>query len=155
MVFVNKMKIESVHTKMGLKIYSIAADTELILPLIESGISAGFPSPAADFLDATIDLNKHLIKHPSTTYIAFVDGVSMIDAGIGDKNLLIIDKSLEPADGKIAVCVIDGEFILKRLKVDKEGVWLMPANAKFKPTKITEYQNFEIWGIVTYSIQKH
>ncbi|MDP1727234.1 MAG: translesion error-prone DNA polymerase V autoproteolytic subunit [Bacteroidota bacterium] len=149
------MKFTPIHTKGTLKIYSVSADTKLELPLIETGISAGFPSPAADFTDARIDLNKYLIKHPSTTHIAFADGVSMSGAGIADKDLLIIDKSLEPSDGKIAVCVIDGEFVLKRLCVNKEGIWLMPANMQYKPTKITEYNDFEIWGIVTFSIQKH
>jgi DNA polymerase V len=143
------------NTKGKLKIFAVSTLTELELPLIEGGISAGFPSPAADFLDDAIDLNKYLIKNPSSTFIAFTDGVSMKDAGILDKDLLIIDKSIEPADGKIAVCIIDGEFVLKRLKVDKEGIWLMPANNDYKPRKITEYNDFEIWGIVTHSIQKH
>ncbi len=149
------MKFTPIHTKGTLKIYRVSADTDLELPLIETGISAGFPSPAADFTEARIDLNKYLIRHPSTTHIAFADGVSMRDAGIADKDLLIIDKSLEPEDGKIAVCVIDGEFVLKRLRVNKAGIWLMPANNEFKPTQITEYNDFEIWGIVTFSIQKH
>ena len=137
------------------KIHPISTETELLLPLMEGGVSAGFPSPAADFLDASIDLNQYLIKHPSTTFLAITSGFSMKDAGIHDKDILIIDKSLEPTDGKIAVCIIDGEFVLKRLKVDKLGIWLMPANPSFKPMRITEFQDFEIWGIVTYSIQKH
>jgi DNA polymerase V len=150
-----KHKIIPINKKGKLKIFAVSTLTELELPLIEGGISAGFPSPAADFLDDAIDLNKYLIKNPSSTFIAFTDGYSMTDAGIADKDLLIIDKSLEPTDGKIAVCVIDGEFVLKRLKVDKEGIWLMPANKNYQPTKITEHNDFEIWGIVTHSIQKH
>jgi len=138
-----------------LKLYVIDNSTMLALPLVEGGVSAGFPSPAADFLDASIDLNKYLIKKEATTFIAVTEGFSMIGAGIGHKDLLIIDKSLEPRDGKIAVCVIDGEFILKRLKVTGTGIWLMPENDKFKPLQITEYNNFEIWGMVTYSIQQH
>ena len=148
------MKLIPFNTTGKLKIYSVSTDTELQLPLME-GVSAGFPSPAEDFLDNKIDLNKHLIKNEATTFIAVTDGYSMKGAGIGNKDLLIIDKSLEPKDGKIAVCVIDGEFVLKRLKVDKDGVWLMPENEKFKPLLVTEHNNFEIWGIVTYSIQKH
>ena len=136
------------------KIHPISTETELLLPVMDA-VSAGFPSPAADFLDASIDLNEYLIKHPSTTFLAITSGFSMKDAGIHDKDILIIDKSLEPTDGKIAVCIIDGEFVLKRLKVDKLGIWLMPANPSFKPMRITEFQDFEIWGIVTYSIQKH
>ena len=137
-----------------LKIYAISDCSEIELPMI-GGVSAGFPSPAADFLDSGVDLNQYLIKKPASTFIAFVNGESMADAGIGNKDLLIIDKSLEPTNGKIAVCIINGEFVLKRLLVDKEGIWLMPANKNFKPIKITEYTDFEIWGIVVYSIQKH
>lgn len=135
--------------------YPLSAAIPLLLPMLEGGVSAGFPSPAADFMDNRIDLNKHLIKKEATTFIAFTEGHSMEGAGIGHKDLLIIDKSLEPEDGKIAVCVIDGEFTLKRLKVDKSGVWLMPENDAYKPILVNEFNNFEIWGIVTYSIQKH
>lgn len=149
------MKLITLNTSGKLRIYKVSTETKISLPLIEGGISAGFPSPAADFMDSSIDLNEYLIKNQSTTHIAKVDGMSMTEAGINDKDLLIIDKSLEPTDGKIAVCVIDGEFTLKRLKVDKGVIWLMPANPNFKPIKITEYNDFEIWGIVTFSIQKH
>ena len=117
------MNLIPINTIGKLKIFAVSTETELELPMIEGGVSAGFPSPAQDFLDNSIDLNKYLIKNPSTTFIAFTDGVSMTDAGIANKDLLIIDKSLEPTDGKIAVCVIDGEFILKRMKVDKDGTF--------------------------------
>jgi DNA polymerase V len=150
------MELKEIITKGNLKIFSLSTDTELELPLVPGGISAGFPSPAADFLDDSIDLNKYLIKHPSTTHIAFVDGFSMMDAGISNKDMLIIDKGLEPKNGCVAVCIIDGEFLLKRLKVDDLGnVWLVAANPSFPPIKINEFQDFEVWGIVTHSIQKH
>ncbi len=149
------MKVKPIIKNATLQIFSVSTDTELEMPLIEGGISAGFPSPAADFLDGKIDLNKYLIKKESTTFIAFAEGHSMTGAGIGNKDLLIIDKSLEPSDGKIAVCIIDGEFVLKRLSIKKGEIWLMPENESYKPTKITEYNDFEIWGIVTFSIQAH
>ena len=136
-------------------IREVKADQVLMVNLLPGTIHAGFPSPAADFIDDQIDLNAYLVKHPSSTFIAAVEGFSMVEAGISNKDLLIIDKSLEPADGKIAVCIIDGEFTLKRLRVDTTGLWLMPANPKFKPTRVTEYNDFEIWGIVTFSIQRH
>ena len=139
----------------NLVLYELSTATEMELVMIDCGISAGFPSPAADFLDIKIDLNKYLIKKEATTFIAVTEGFSMTGAGIGHKDLLIIDKSLEPADGKIAVCVLDGEFVLKRLKVDKEGIWLMPENNQYKPLKVTDCNDFEIWGMVTYSIQQH
>ncbi|MFZ4739656.1 MAG: LexA family protein [Bacteroidales bacterium] len=121
--------------------------------MVPGGISAGFPSPALDFIDLTIDLNKHLIKHPSATFYGRVKGESMKDAGIFDNDLLIIDKSLEPVNGKIAVCYIDGEFTLKRIKLENKEVWLMPANTEYKPIKIEEYNNLIIWGIVTHVIK--
>lgn len=138
-----------------LRLFPLAAMGLTGLPLLEGGVSAGFPSPAADFMDNRIDLNKYLIKKEATTFIAFAEGHSMEGAGIGHKDLLIIDKSIEPADGKIAVCVIDGEFTLKRLRVDKSGVWLMPEHEAYKPIRVTEFNQFEIWGIVTFSIQRH
>ncbi len=116
------MKLITLNTSGKLRIYKVSTETKISLPLIEGGISAGFPSPAADFMDSSIDLNEYLIKHQSTTHTAKVDGMPMIEAGINDKDLLIIDKALEPTDGKIAVCVIDGEFTLKQLKVVPTGI---------------------------------
>lgn len=141
------------HTGAVIDIYSALTETELEIPMIPGGISAGFPSPALDFIDLTIDLNKHLIKHPSATFYGRVKGESMKDAGIFDNDLLIIDKSLEPVNGKIAVCYIDGEFTLKRIKLENKEVWLMPANTEYKPIKIEEYNNLIIWGIVTHVIK--
>ena len=122
---------------------------------MENGISAGFPSPATDFLDPVIDLNKHLIRHPATTFIAVANGQSMKGAGIDNNDLLIVDKSIAPSNGAIAVCVIDGEFTLKRLVVKRREIFLMPENEDFKPIKISEFNEFEIWGILTYSIKFH
>ncbi len=141
------------HTGNVIDIYSALTETELEIPMVPGGISAGFPSPALDFIDLSIDLNKHLIKHPSATFYGRVKGESMKDAGIFDNDLLIIDKSLEPVNGKIAVCYIDGEFTLKRIKLENKEVWLMPANTEYKPIKIEEYNNLIIWGIVTHVIK--
>ena len=150
------MNLPELITKSNIKIYPVSTETELELPLFEGGVSAGFPSPAADFLDINIDLNKHLIKNPSSTFIAVTDGFSMVDSGISNKDLLVVDRSLKPKNGDIAVCVINDEFLLKQLKVDDLGnLWLMPANKSFAPIKVTEYSDFEVWGVVTFSIQKH
>ena len=129
--------------------------TELALPLVDSGISAGFPSPAQDYIDLSLDLNKELITHPSSTFFGRVRGESMKDAGILDGDILVIDKSLEPQDGDTAVCYVDGEFTLKHIKIEKDAVYLIPANPDFKPIRITAENNFCIWGIVTYSIKDH
>lgn len=137
-----------------LVIFPVSTETVAELPLLSFGISAGFPSPALDFIDITIDLNKELIQHPSATYYGRVQGESMKNAGIADGDLIVIDKSIEPVDGKIAVCYLDGEFTLKRLKINKSGVWLMPENEQYKPIKVNEESSLTIWGIVTYIIKK-
>jgi DNA polymerase V len=94
-----------------------------------------------------------LIKHPSATYYGRVKGESMKNAGINDGDLLIIDRSLEPLDGKIAVCYIDGEFTIKRIKLEKDFCWLMPENEAYKPIKVTPDNEFLIWGIVIHVIK--
>lgn len=127
--------------------------TELELPLANSGISAGFPSPADDFLDAGIDLNKELIRNPYSTFYGKVRGDSMKDLGIHNGDLLIIDKSLEPQNGKIAVCFIDGEFTVKKIRIETDCCWLVPANENYKAIKVTEQNEFIIWGIVTNVIK--
>lgn len=147
------MKLLKLHQTNTLEIYSADTTTNISLPLVDSGISAGFPSPADDFLDISIDLNKELIKNPSTTFYGRVKGDSMINAGLDSGDLLIIDKSLEPVNNKIAVCFIDGEFTVKRIKIDKEVVWLVAENEKYKPIKVTADNDFIIWGIVTTVIK--
>lgn len=134
-------------------IYTVLEAGTLKLPYIGSGIRAGFPSPAEDFLDVSIDLNQELVRNPSATFYARVKGDSMNDAGINDGDLLIIDKSLEPKDSKVAVCYIDGEFTIKRIKIEKDCCWLVPANTGFNPIKVTEENDFLIWGIVVYVIK--
>lgn len=136
-----------------IQIFSADTDSELYLPYVEEGISAGFPSPALDFIDQSIDLNRHLVKHPSATFYGRVKGYSLKNAGIDDGDLMVIDRSLEPVNGKIAVCFIDGEFTAKRIKVTKEEVWLMPDNEDYSPIKITEDNHLMIWGIVTHVIK--
>jgi DNA polymerase V len=127
--------------------------TALPLPFAER-ISAGFPSPAEEYLEQVLDMNKELIKNPSSTFYGRVRGNSMIEANIKDGDILVIDKSLEPANGDIAVCFISGEFTVKRLKVEKDYVWLMPYNKEFNPIKITPDNEFMVWGVVSYIIHK-
>lgn len=148
------MKSVPFQKSVGLDLFRPRYTSALHLPVVQQGISAGFPSPADDFLDLSIDLNKEFIKHPSTTFYGRVRGDSMIDAGLNDGDLLIIDKSLAPEDGKIAVCFIDGEFTVKRVKVNKEAIFLVAENQKYKPIEVHEDQDFLIWGIVTTVIKK-
>jgi DNA polymerase V len=147
------MKLKFLTTHKNIDFYNSDALSEMPLPLAE-GISAGFPSPAEEYLELSLDLNKALIKHPSATFFGRVKGQSMRDAGINEGDILVIDKSLSPSNGRKAVCYIDGEFTLKTLKVDKTGIWLMPANPDFKPVRVTEENDFIVWGIVTYVIHK-
>lgn len=131
-----------------------SADTSTYIPVPVAGsVSAGFPSPADDFIETAIDLNKALIKNKVATYFMRVSGNSMRGAGIDDGDLLIVDRSLQSKNNKIAVCYVDGEFTVKRLKIEKDIVWLLPENPIFKPLKVTKDSNFIVWGIVTTVIK--
>lgn len=140
-------------TTNSIDIFSNFASSKLEIPLLSLGISAGFPSPANDFIDISIDLNRDLIKHPSATFFGRVKGESMKDIGIGDGDLLIIDKSLTPTNGKVAVCFIDGDFTVKRIKLENNKCWLMPANVNYHPIEINEQNDLQIWGIVIHVIK--
>ena len=147
------MKLRSLHTTPTLKFYFPDYSSKLELPFFDVGISAGFPSPADDFIELTIDLNKQFIKNKDTTFFARVKGHSMKNAGIYDGDLLIIDKSLEPQNNKIAICQIDGEFTVKRIQIEDNIVWLIAENDDYKPIKVTPENDFMIWGIVIHSIK--
>ena len=147
------MKLRSLNTTTTLDFYIPDFSTTLELPFVDVGISAGFPSPADDFIELTIDLNSYLVKHRDTTFFAKVKGHSMKNAGIYDGDLLVIDKSLEPQDGKIAICQIDGEFTVKRIKKEKDMVWLVAENEEYQPIKVTVENELMICGIVVNSIK--
>jgi DNA polymerase V len=121
---------------------------------VDVGISAGFPAPADDFSESRISLDDELIQNKNTTFFAKVKGQSMIGAGLDDNDLLVIDRSLEPTNNKIAVCFLDGEFTVKRLRVAKDEIWLQPENPNYPIINITEDNDFMIWGIVTNVIKK-
>ena len=124
------------------------------LRFFENRVQAGFPSPAQNEYADSIDLNRALITNPAATFCARVIGNSMVDAGINEGDLLIIDRSIMPHDGNIAVCFIDGDFTVKRLSVREDGVFLTPANAKFPELKVGEESNFKVWGVVSHIIKK-
>jgi len=145
----------------------------ILPPLAEEGIHAGFPSPAQDYMDRCIDLNKELVKHPTATFFGRVVGDSMIEAGVQEGDVLVIDKSLEPKEGDMAVCFVDGEFALKYISfcdpgkksiearkpassynfLDHKELWLLSGNKKYAPIHITEGNDFTVWGVVTYIIK--
>ncbi len=125
---------------------------ELMLPLVDAYISAGFPSPADDYIEGKLDLNKLLIQNPSSTFFAKVRGTSMIDIGIHDGDILVIDKSLEPKHNSVLVCFIDGEFTVKKVQVINNELYLMPQNKNFSPIKVNKEADFRLWGVVTCCI---
>ncbi|WP_396152349.1 LexA family protein [Flavobacterium sp.] len=141
-------------TKTKLTFFTPDLDNPIELPFITAGIKAGFPSPAADFDETKISLDAVLVKNRETTFYAKASGTSMIGAGIDDGDIMVIDRSLEPKNNKVAVCLLDGEFTVKRIKITKEEVFLMPENKLFDPIKITEENQLIIWGIVTYVVKK-
>ena len=122
--------------------------------LVEQGISAGFPSPADDSKEVRISLDSELVKNKEATFYARVSGDSMIDAGLDDGDLLVIDRSLSPENGKIAICFIDGDFTVKRIKKEKGKLYLMPENKKYKPIELGEGNELIIWGVVEYVVKK-
>ena len=122
--------------------------------LIEQGISAGFPSPADDFKEIRISLDKELVKNKEATFYARVSGDSMVGAGLHDGDLLVIDRAINPENGKIAVCFIDGEFTVKRIKKEKDKLYLIPENKQYKKIEIKEENELIIWGVVEYVIKK-
>ncbi len=142
--------------ELKLSISGSDVSSQLELQYADGGVKAGFPSPAQDYVDEWIDLNSYLVPHPSSTFYARVAGDSMCEEGIDDGDLLIIDKSLQPEDGDLAVCCIDGEFTLKRLKLTRGNcLYLMPSNRKYKPIEVTEENEFMVWGIVTTTIKQN
>ena len=125
-------------------------------PYVDGGVRAGFPSPSKDYLEQTLDLNRFLVSHPESTFFAKVVGDSMIDVGIEEGDLLVIDRSIDPQDGHIVVAFLDGEFTLKFIRVDKQNsnqLYLVPANSDYPEILVTSEQQFVVWGVVTYSIK--
>lgn len=139
-----------------MKIISGEFKRGLSLPLAEQ-IKAGFPSPADDYQRESLDFNRDLIKHPDATFYGRVDGDSMIDAGISDGDIAVIDRSIEPRHGDIIVAYVNGEFTMKYLDLshkDEGYILLRPANRHFEPIRIEEIDEFEVWGVVVWAIKK-
>jgi DNA polymerase V len=122
--------------------------------LFEAMVPAGFPSPAADYQEDKLDLNKHLVKHPVATFFVRVAGDSMIGAGIHCGDLLIVDRSLEPKDKSVVIAVVDGEMTVKRIRIHGKRITLEPENENYCAWEITEDTQFEVWGVVTSVIHK-
>jgi DNA polymerase V len=118
-------------------------------PLFLAPVSAGFPSPAEDYIEGRLDLNKHLIKHPAATFFVRVAGDSMTGAGIHPGDILVVDRSLEPRDASVVIAVLDGELTVKRISRRSGRLYLVPDNALYQPLEILAEMEFEVWGVVT------
>jgi DNA polymerase V len=146
---------DQLHELFGLEISMINTihipdySTEYRCPLFMVPVTAGFPSPADDYIEGTLDLNKHLIKHPAATFFVRVTGDSMIRAGIHPGDILIVDRSLDPGDKKIVIAVVDGELTVKRLRLHNDKVTLEPENDNYPTLTFAEGNTLEIWGVVT------
>lgn len=142
------------ESPVRLELFAPDTRTPTELPMAASGVAAGFPSPADDAPTHSLDLNRLVVRNPSSTFFVRVAGDSMRDAGIDDGDLLAVDKSLEAEDGTIAVCFLDGEFTLKRVRIERGRLLLIPANARYRPIEVSPEEEFAVWGVVTYVIKK-
>ena len=125
------------------------------IPLLNDSVSAGFPSPADDYTEENIDLNEHLISNPFSTFFLRVKGDSMINAGIKDKDLIIVDKSLIAKPGNIIIAMIDGEFTIKRLSIKNNELYLKAENHNYPDFRFKNHIDVQIWGVVIYSIHSY
>jgi DNA polymerase V len=128
------------------------AEGKVACPLYASTVKAGFPSPAEDYAEEHLDLNAHLIHHPASTFFLRVSGDSMKDVGIFNGDLLVVDRSLEPADGKIVIAAVNGELTVKRLQKNKESVSLIAENPDYPPIILQPDDHIHLWGVVTHAI---
>ena len=121
-------------------------------PLAGVTVAAGFPSPADDYIEKPLDLNELMVQHPEATFFVRVKGDSMVDADIRSGDILVVDRSREAQDGCVAVAVLDGEFTVKQLRYRDGQIVLLPANRNFRSITVTQEQDFQVWGVVTYVI---
>ena len=138
----------------NLEIKKFEESSDLELQVFDSRIQAGFPSPAQGSFADSVDLNHELINNPAATFCARVIGDSMIDSGINEGDMLIIDRSIEPQDGDIAVCFIDGDFTVKRILINDDEMSLVPANRRYPVIRVPKESNFVVWGVVSHIIKK-
>jgi DNA polymerase V len=135
-------------------IFAARTKKRITLPLYVTWISAGFPSPADDYIDKRLDLNEYLIKHPAATFFVKVNGDSMVRTGINHGDILIVDRAVEPGHNKIIVAVVNGEFTVKRLKKKGNKIFLMPENDGYPAIEVDVDMDFEVWGVVTNVIHQ-
>ena len=131
------------------ELYQVTRQVKRSLDLYSSPVSAGFPSPAEDYIEGKLDLNQHLIRHPLATFFVRVSGDSMVGAGIHSGDLLIVDRSLEAREGTVIIAVVNGELLVKRLRFNGSQPCLVAENPEYPELEITEAMDFQVWGVVT------
>ncbi len=147
-------RLSALHGRVEVIAPALRSDSRSRVPLFLARLSAGFPSPADDYVESALDLNAYLVRHPAATFMVRVGGDSMIGAGIADGDLLVVDRSEEAGHGRIVVAVLDGELTVKRLHIRKAVRLLVPENPKYKPLHIDPGQELQIWGVVTGVVKR-
>jgi DNA polymerase V len=140
---------------IGLKLYALAPTGPIFLNYVDGTICAGFPSPADDYFQQQIDLKAVLVQNPDATFVVRVQGNSMTGDGIDDGDVLIVDRSVAPQTGSVAVCYLNNGFTVKRIEKKGDKIRLLPANPDFAPIEVQEGDELVVWGIVIYTIKKH
>ncbi|MBC8349581.1 MAG: translesion error-prone DNA polymerase V autoproteolytic subunit [Verrucomicrobia bacterium] len=130
------------------RVLRFVREKEYALPLYASRVSAGFPSPADDYVESALDLNEHLVREPAATFFVRAQGESMIGAGIHDGDLLVVDRSVEATDGKVVIASINGELTVKRYVRRNGKVWLAPENPAYRALILNEEDDVRLWGVV-------
>lgn len=141
----------------GLEIYAVEVpETPVILPFYSSNVQAGFPSPADDYVELSLDLLKYMVDKPHATFCVRVKGNSMEGATIVDGSLLVVDRSKDVKNGNIIIAVLNGEYTVKRIRMEKESgkIWLIPEHPAYDPVLVTEDMEFKVWGVVTFIINQ-
>ena len=146
-------KLKRIQVGKELSFYSMD-EKVLDIPFYQSNVPAGFPSPAEDFMDLDLNLQEHLVQHPSATFCVRVTGDSMQNAGIFSGDVMVVDRALESKNNSIVLAVLDGEFTVKRIQKRAGKLYLKPENKNFSPIEIIEEMNFQVWGVVTHIIHK-
>lgn len=136
------------------EVFSVSDENGKEITIVYPKVSAGFPSPAEDFFQERLDLNSYLIKHPASTFFVKVEGDSMVDAGIYNNDLLIVDRSLTPKENSIVIAAVNGELTVKKLKRVNGKLCLIPENKFYPSIELKDETDLRIWGVVIYSIHK-
>lgn len=150
----HSVKPGACNVSASLEILGFEARSRVSVPMFLSAVAAGFPSPADDFIDKTLDLNELLVSNPTATFFVRVSGDSMMGAGMHDGDIIIVDRALTPKNNDVVIAALNGELTVKRIRKRDGAVWLIPENPEYSPVQVTEEMCFDIWGVATNVIHK-